>query len=103
MVELSNYKFRDEAPDWVEIPDSAEYHVGVVQKVGIPERDEDEPFSERDCDREFYKALVQHDGSKSGEQHWIVWERGSGRMSYGPRLHPELVNMLVAYMNNRRE
>ena len=104
VVELENYKFCDEAPDWVELPDSAEYHVGVVQKAGMDDDDSDEPFEERECDREFYKALVQHDETESREQHWKVWEEpdGSDTMPYGPQLHPELVKMMVAYMETHR-
>lgn len=87
MVDLDNYTFRTEAPDWVGSLNNAEYHVGVLQE---------------NTSRTFYKALIQLDEGRNREVRWRVWEAGSGRKDYGPDLPPEVMNMLVAYMDEQR-
>lgn len=79
---LDRYEFRTEAPNWVNLPAEAEYHVGVI---------------EQGTDEQYYKALIM---LENGQQRWWVWNE-EGRMPYGPDLPPAIIKMLVGYMDKQ--
>jgi len=66
-----------------------EYHVGVL---------------EEGSNNTYYKALIQLDDDQDRELRWRVWkeEDGGDPYDYGPDLPPEIVDMLVSYMDARR-
>ncbi len=91
MEDLDNYEFCTTQPRWVGPLSDAEYHVGVIQEGSS---------------RTFYKALIQLNEERDRELRWRVWQKtgeNEGELyEFGPDLHPEIMNMLVAYMDEQR-